>query len=204
MLVLGVTGQSGAGKGVFCSLLCENGIKCLDTDKTAREVVEPGSECLALLAAHFGNEILMPDGSMDRKKVASIVFSNQSELEFLTKTTHKYIIEKMKQWLLERELDGEKIVIIDAPQLFDAGADFYCNFIACVLADAEIRTERIMKRDGITREQAGQRIKSQKDDEYFKERCDYVIYNNSSTEKLRKSADKLYLELMSKKEYFED
>ena len=95
MIVLGVTGQSGAGKGALCDIMKKKGIACLDTDKTAREVVEPGTECLAKLCEHFGKGILLEDGSMDRKKVASIVFSDKDELEFLTKTTHKYIIEKM-------------------------------------------------------------------------------------------------------------
>lgn len=204
MLVLGVTGQSGAGKGEFCALMRERGIECLDTDIVARKVVEPGSECLSELVEHFGNKILLPDGSMDRKKVASIVFSDKDELEFLTKTTHKYIIERIKMWLFERELCGDRIVIIDAPQLFDAGADFYCNFILAVLASEDVRLERITARDGINEDAARARIKSQKADDYFKERCDYIVYNNGSIEKLKKSADKVYNELMQKKEYFEE
>ncbi len=204
MLVLGVTGQSGAGKGAFCDLLRQKGIHCLDTDKTARQVVEPGTECLGVLVSHFGKDILLDDGSMDRKKVASIVFSDKKELEFLTKTTHKYIIEKMKEWLFEREIEGDKIVVIDAPQLFDAGADLYCNFKLCVLADKNIRARRIMERDGLTLEQAMARIDSQNDDEYFKERCDYTVYNNGDLGKLSKTADKIYRELMEKKEYFDD
>lgn len=204
MLVLGVTGQSGAGKGEFCNLMRQKGIACLDTDITAREVVEPGTECLAELVAHFGNDILNPDGTMNRKKVASIVFSDKDELEFLTNTTHSYIIEKMKEWLFERELCGDKIVIIDAPQLFDAGADFYCNFKLCVLADKKVRAERIMARDGLTYEAAMSRIESQNDDEFFKDRCEYVVYNNGDLGKLGKCADKIYNELMSKKEYFDD
>ncbi|MBR3996033.1 MAG: dephospho-CoA kinase [Clostridia bacterium] len=204
MLVLGVTGQSGAGKGELCNIMEQLGACCLDTDKTAREVVLPGTQCLSELVAHFGNEILCNDGTMDRKKVASIVFSDREELEFLTTTTHKYIIEKIKQWLFERELSGDKIVIIDAPQLFDAGADFYCNFKLCVLADKEIRADRIMTRDGISYDEAMARINSQKDDEYFRERCDYVVYNNGNLEKLKKNTIKIYDELMSKKEYFDD
>lgn len=204
MLILGVTGQSGAGKGEFCAFMRERGIECLDTDITAREVVERGSACLAELVAHFGDVILLPDGTMDRKKVASIVFSDTDELEFLTATTHKYIIERIKIWLFERELCGDRIVIIDAPQLFDAGADFYCNFILAVLASEDVRLERITARDGISVEAARARMKSQKNDDYFKERCDYIVYNNGSIEKLKKSADKIYNELMLKKEYFEE
>ena len=204
MLVLGVTGQSGAGKGELCSIMHSLGVPSLDTDKTAREVVLPGTQCLSELVDHFGNEILCSDGTMDRKKVASIVFSNEQELEFLTKTTHKYIIEKVKQWLFERELSGDKIVIIDAPQLFDAGADFYCKVKLCVLADKEIRAERIMARDGISYDEAIARINCQKDDEYFRERCEYVVYNDGNLEKLKKNTIKIYDELMLKKEYFDD
>ena len=204
MIVLGVTGQSGAGKGAFCDIMREKGIECLDTDKTAREVVEPGTECLAKLVSHFGEEILNGDGTMNRRKVASIVFSDKEQLKFLTETTHKYIIEKMKAWLFERELAGDKIAIIDAPQLFDAGADEYCNFKLCVLADRAVRAERITARDGISTEEANARIDSQNGDEYFKARCEYAVYNNGSLEKLKKQADKIYTELMSKKEYFDD
>lgn len=204
MLVLGVTGQSGAGKGEFCNLFRKKGIACLDTDKTAREVVMPGTECLSELVTHFGKDILCEDGTMDRKKVASIVFSDKNELEFLTATTHKYIIEKMKMWLFEREMCADKMVIIDAPQLFDAGADLYCNFKLCVLADKNIRIKRIMDRDGLSLEAANARVESQNDDTFFKERCDFVVYNNGDIAKLEKNADKIYNELMAKKEYFDD
>ena len=202
MIVLGVTGQSGAGKGELCDFFRKKGLLCLDTDKTAREVVKPGSKCLLELCNHFGNGILLPDGNMDREKVASIVFSDKAELEFLTKTTHKYIIEKIKEWVFDMEICGEQIVILDAPQLFDAGADFFCNFTLCVLADKETRVKRIKKRDKISEENARARIESQKDDEYFIDRCDYVIYNNKGLEQLQKNAERVYTELMSKEEYF--
>ena len=110
----------------------------------------------------------------------------------------------MKDWRFERELEGDKIVVIDAPQLFDAGADLYCNFKLCVLADKNIRAQRIMERDVLTLEQAMARIDSQNSDEYFKERCDYTVYNNGDLGKLSKTADKIYRELMEKKEYFDD
>ena len=203
MLVLGITGQSGAGKGAFCEYLRGMGVPCLDTDLTAREVVKPGTKCLSELTRHFGPGILAQNGEMDRKKVASIVFSDKEELEFLTKTTHKYIIEEIKEWLFRRELDGEKIVGIDAPQLFDAGADFYCNFIVAVLANKEIRLKRIIDRDGIDEKAALARMKSQKDDAFFKERCDYVVYNNGDTESLSDRAREIFKILSSKTEYFD-
>ncbi len=204
MLVLGVTGQSGAGKGEFCAILNKMGYKSLDTDRTAREVVEKGSECLEILTGHFGKKILYPNGSMNRKKVAEIVFSDKDELEFLTKTTHRYIIEKMKEWLFEREIAGDKIAVIDAPQLFDAGADEYCTFTLAVLAKEETRIERILARDGISREAAKARIDSQEKDGFFKERCDYVVYNDRDLPALRKEAEGIVEELLSKKEYFDD
>lgn len=203
MLVLGITGQSGSGKGAVCDILRKKGVECLDTDKTARKVVEKGSPCLRELIAHFGLGILLPDGSMDRKKVASIVFNDKEELAFLTETTHRYIIEEIKQWLFERELQGARIVALDAPQLFDAGADFYCNFILAVLADSSIRLDRIMARDGMTEEAALSRMRSQKDDAFFKERCDFVIYNNGDFDCLERRVNEVFEALNSKTEYFE-
>ncbi len=204
MLVVGITGQSGAGKGEVSRLLCGYGIICLDTDKTAREVVAPGSPCLSELVAHFGEGILLSSGEMDRKKVASLVFSNKSELEFLTRVTHRYIIEEIKEWLFRRELDGEKIVAIDAPQLFDAGADFYCNFIVGVLSEENSRISRIISRDKISKEEAEKRISSQESDEFFISRCDYIVRNDGDLCELERQVENLYKILISKKEYYED
>lgn len=202
MIVLGVTGPSGAGKGEFCSIMQRLGAKCLDTDLVAREIVRPGTKCLYELGKHFGPVIILANGEMDRKKVAEIVFSDRKELEFLNKTTHKYIIEKIKEWLFECEIAGEKLLILDAPQLFEAGADEFCNFTLCVLASSDIRLSRIISRDNISQEAAILRQNNQKEDKFFTDRCDFVLYNDGSRKNLEKKAVQIYNDLMSREEYF--
>ncbi len=202
MIVLGVTGQSGSGKGEFCSIMQSLGAKSLDTDLVARQVVRPGTKCLYELGKHFGPGIILANGEMDRKKVAQIVFSDKKELEYLNKTTHKYIIEKIKEWLFECEIAGEKLLILDAPQLFEAGADEFCNFTLCVLADSDTRLSRIISRDKISREAAILRQDNQKDDKFFIDRCDFVVYNDGNRKGLKQKAEQIYNDLMSREEYF--
>ena len=202
MIVLGVTGPSGAGKGEFCSIMQSLGAKSLDTDLVAREVVKPGSKCLYEIGKHFGPEIILANGEMDRKRVAQIVFSDKEKLEFLNKTTHKYIVDKIKEWLFECEISGEKLLIIDAPQLFEAGADEFCNFTLCVLADSDTRLSRIISRDKISQQAATLRQNNQKDDSFFTDKCDYVVYNDGNLKTLKKKAEQIFNDLMSHEEYF--
>ena len=113
MLVIGLTGATGAGKGLFGKIASEKfGICHIDTDKTARAVVKPGSPCLNELTGHFGKCILNNDGSLDRKKLAGIVFSDKKELEILNGITHKYITKDVNTVLDNARKAGKKAVVI--------------------------------------------------------------------------------------------
>ena len=188
MKIIGLTGQSGAGKGLFSKALCENGIPCLDTDITARQVVEKGKPCLACLTDAFGSEILLDDGSLDRKKLGSIAFSDKQKLQTLNSITHKYITEQVNAWLCEQKENGCVAAVIDAPQLFESGIDKICDITVAVLADKDTRFSRILSRDGITEEYAKKRMDSQKEDEFFLNSCTHIIYNNGSEEQLYEKA----------------
>ncbi len=188
MKTIGLTGQTGAGKGSFCKVLESYGIPCLDTDKTAREVVEKGTPCLKELCLHFGDGILDHDGTLDRKKLGSIAFSDKDELCALNCITHKYITEKVKNWLSEKQSEGCVAAVIDAPQLFESGVDKICDITVALLADYDIRFLRITRRDGISGDYARKRMASQMDEGFFAARCDYVIKNNGTEEELRDKA----------------
>lgn len=186
MLIIGLTGPSGAGKGTFAQHLP---FPCLDTDKTAREVVKKGSPCLDELCAAFGSEILLPDGELDRKALGALAFSDKERLATLNRITHRYISEKVKQWLNERETEGESAVILDAPQLFESGEDALCDITVAVLSDSKTRLSRILSRDGVPEEYARARMASQKPDEFFREHCTYVIENNGTEKELQDRAE---------------
>lgn len=189
MLTIGLTGQSGAGKGEFSRIFClYDGVVCIDTDRTAREVVEKGKPCLSELCSYFGCEILDSDGELDRKKLASIAFSDEDKHNKLNEITHRYIMEEIKNWLEQAEKGGARIAIIDAPLLFESGADRLCDITLGILAPFRTRLKRILKRDGIDKKSAKLRLGAQPDDNFFKERCTHIIANNGNLNSLIKKA----------------
>ena len=175
-MVVGLTGGTGAGKSTVAALFAENGWTVVDFDRISREVCGAGSACLVELTTAFGQEILLPDGSLDRKKLGAMVFGDAARLCILNEITHKYIIEAARQ----RLADGGNI-LLDAPLLFEAGLDAWCDKIVCVTADDAVRAARIMARDGISREAAAARIGSQRTQAELIQKSDMVIENNGGT-----------------------
>ncbi len=190
-IVIGMTGPTGSGKSTVGKLLCEKGFKIVDADKVARRVTEKGSPTLGSLCSAFGDDILQMSGELNRAALAEKAFSDRESLEKLNSITHPAIIDLIKQEIEALKASGETKIILDAPQLFEAGAQNLCDFILSVLADKETRLERIKRRDGLTDEQAESRISAQKSDEFFVENSDFVIYNNSDTEALTPQIDLL-------------
>ena len=199
MLTIGLTGQSGAGKGEFSRIFRSfDGVYYLDTDITAREVVEKGKPCLNELCECFGNEILNIDGTLDRKKLACVAFSDEEKHKCLNRITHFYVVEEIKKWLCDVEKEGAKVAIIDAPLLFESGADSLCDITVGVLAPYTTRLKRILKRDGIDKKSAKLRLDSQPKDEFFEEKCDYIIANNGSLKNLSIKSESVIKEILSK------
>jgi len=190
MRVIGLTGGTGAGKGEVSLCFMSHGIKCLDTDKVSRAVCLPGKPCLIELCEYFGEGILLPDGTLNRKGLAELVFGEPDEElksvkhAALNRITHKHIIDAINAWLREREAAGDEVAVVDAPQLFESGFDRHCDYIVGVIAKREVRLRRIVARDRITEEAANKRIDSQKSDDFFKNNCDFVVYNNAGIDVL--------------------
>ena len=181
-MILGITGGSGAGKTTVSDFFRKKGIEVIDGDKVSRLVMEPGEECLSETVKAFGSEILDENGHLIRKKLGQIVFSDPKKLEILNKITHKYITE----YFLEKAKNSKsKIVGFDGAALFESGLDNMCDAVLGVIADEDVRIRRIKKRDGISVEDAQLRIKSQKNNEFYIEKCDYVVYNNDGDEIFR-------------------
>lgn len=179
MFVIGVTGPTGAGKSDICRELSASlRAKWIDSDVIARKVVEKGEMCLCELCKTFGNDILLEDGSLDRKKLGSIAFSDKEKLLCLNRITHKYIAQRIRVLLAEYS-ENEDYCLLDAPLLFESGLDSECDINLCVLADKDVRQKRIEKRDKIDSNSAQIRIKAQKKDSFYINRCDFVLFNNS-------------------------
>ena len=180
MLIIGLTGGSGAGKGLVSTCFAAHGIPALDTDLVSRQVCEPGQPCLAALAEAFGSGILHDDGTLDRPSLAAIAFADPKKLSILNSVTHKYILQACRVWLDERRQEGKAAAIIDAPQLFESGFDAECDVTVAVVADRATRLARILRRDGISPEQAERRLSRQYSDDWFRAHCTYVISNGAN------------------------
>lgn len=180
MIVIGLTGTSGSGKGYLCARLLERGIPSVDTDAIVHGIYVPGTPCVAELASEFGEEILHSDRSVNRRALSQVVFSDPEKLKLLNKIVHRYVLEAVRGKLREYSDLGEKIVFVDAPQLFESGFDRECDYTLAVTADREIRRARLQNRDSLTDEQIRSRMDNQHDDRFFEENCDFVIRNNGS------------------------
>ena len=176
--VIGLTGQTGAGKSTVSKVFAENGFFIIDADHIARIVVEKGSNCLGELTHAFGTGIINCDGTLNRNSLANIVFNNKSRLDKLNSIIYPYILSEISC----RIENTKGFVLLDAPTLFESGANKMCDIIISVIADPQIRKERIIKRDKLTHEQAVSRMKSQLDESFFIEHSDYLIKNNSDIE----------------------
>lgn len=184
MLTIGLTGPTGAGKSTVAELFASFGLPVIDADRVWRELLIPPSDCLAELARRFGREIIAPDGTLDRRRLGQVVFSNPAELEALNAISHRHIMSDVARRLRGLRESGCRAAVFDAPQLFEAGADQLCNVIVSVLASAEVRLGRVTRRDGISDRDARMRMAAQKPESFFRAHSDYVIENNGGTEAL--------------------
>jgi len=193
MLTVGLTGPSGAGKGVIASLFAGYGVPSIDTDQVYHDLLIPPSACLNDLVARFGSGILHPDGTLDRKALAALVFAegHEGDLADLNAITHRHILGEVRVKLARYETEGVPAVLVDAPQLFESGFDSECGFILSVLAPYEVRLSRIMARDGLDGARAQARLAASHDDRFFAERSDAVILNDGDTPALEDEVRRL-------------
>ncbi len=201
-MVVGLTGQTGAGKSTVSDYLRENGMAVIDADKVAREVVETGSACIADIALEFGCEYINADGTLNRKKMAKTVFTDKAKLKKLNALMFPYIIRRLCEEIERSRREGEGIIVLDAPTLFESGADRECDYVVSVIADEQSRKERIIRRDGLTQQEAQERISAQHDEEYYKSRSDEILENNEGVDSLKNRTSALISRLESRMEEY--
>lgn len=175
--IIGLTGPTGAGKSAAAEIFEKLGCFHIDADKSARAVTAPGSLLLPLLAAEFGGDIINSDGELDRRMLASRAFANPAATQKLNELSFPFITERVGRSVEEAKA-GHKFILLDAPTLFESGADRMCDISVAVLCPADIRRARIIERDGLTEEQADTRISAGKPDGFYLDRCRYIIYNS--------------------------
>lgn len=182
-IVVGLTGSTGAGKSTVSHIFEANGFGIIDADKISRAVTEKDLPVLDALSAEFGNDIIKPDGNLDRALLAKRAFSNRGSSEKLNAIVHPAVMEIIERKVFEFQKKGVN-PLIDAPLLFEANGDRLCDKIVSVIAPLETRCRRIMQRDSITFEAAMLRIKAQHDDEFYTSRSDFAIINDATRKEL--------------------
>lgn len=197
MVILGLTGPTGAGKGFVSQALAEKGFAVVDADRVAHAVMAPGSPCVAAIAHAFGKDVLCADGSLDRKALGTLVFSDPEKLKALNALSHPPILARLQAELDAFAASGFPVAVLDAPTLLESGADKLCGHIAAVTASPVLRLTRIMERDGLSRERASQRIQAQPDVSFYTARADFVLENNDDTANLQAAIDKMAARLLA-------
>lgn len=182
MKVIGMTGPSGSGKSTVANALEQQGVAVIDCDLVAREVVEKGSPLLEVLCEAFGDDIILPDGSLDRKRLAKKAFCDAESTEKLNSIMLPFISERITEMLELYENDGVECVLLDAPTLYQSGLDRICHAVLAVLCPKEIRKQRIIERDNLTDEQAETRLNASPDDSFYTERTPHIVINDGDME----------------------
>lgn len=173
-MILGITGGSGCGKTTLLSQVQTLGGLVLDCDEIYHRLLREDEELLRAIGARFPGTV--SEGTLQRKKLGHLVFSDPQALEDLNRITHTAV----KQEVL-RLLEGNpKLAAIDAIALFEGGLGELCDLTVAVTAPREDRVLRLMARDGIPREYAEKRLDAQHSDAWFRERCDYVLENTGN------------------------
>lgn len=182
--IIGLTGQSGAGKSTVAKFLEQNGFYVINADLLVRKIYNSGSPCLKTIAAVFGEDIITDNGTPDRKLLAERAFSSKENTALLSSIVHPFVTAELFDEIKKAAEIGTTTVVYDAPQLFESNADVICDEIISVAAEKSVRLERICKRDNISKENALMRMNSQLDEGFFRENSDYIIENNSDLSSL--------------------
>jgi dephospho-CoA kinase len=197
MLRVGLTGSIGVGKTFVASVFTELGCHVLDADQTAREVVERGTPGLAAITEAFGQQILNPDGTLNRKQLASEVFADEAKRQRLNSILHPFIIARQDEILREWERgDPEGIGIVDAALMIESGGYRRFDKLIVVHCRPEVQLERLMLRDNLSRDEAQRRVDSQMPQEEKQKFADYLIDTSDGFELSREQTQRVYRNLL--------
>jgi dephospho-CoA kinase len=193
MLKVGLTGSIAVGKSFVLGVLRELGARTIDADQVARECVEPETPGLTAVVSEFGNGVLQADGTLDRTKLGAIVFGDEARREKLNSLLHPFIIARQDELLQQWESETpEAIAVIDAALMIESGGYKRFDKLIVVHCQSEIQIKRLMKRNGLSRDEAELRIKSQMPQEEKMKYADYLVDTSGEFADTRRQVESLW------------
>lgn len=194
MKIIGITGGTGCGKTTALNELERRGALLIDCDAVYHRMLETDRPMLDEIEKYFPGAVI--DGKLDRKALGAVVFTDEEALRDLNIITHRHINLEIRRILREHAMNGGTLAAIDAIELFSSGLAKRCTATIGVIADREVRIDRIMRRDGIRREYAMMRVNAQRPNEYFIQKCSHVLENNGSQEEFIEKCRKTFEEVL--------
>lgn len=192
--VIGLTGGIASGKSTMARFFRDKGAAVLSADTIAFALAKPRQILYRLYVAHFGEEILQADGTLDRRGIGRLVFDNDAERQWLDETTHPILERAMRRQIAVKQAKNFPVIILDVPLLFEAGWDKMTEENCLVFVDEAVQLARLMRRNGYTEAEARARIAAQMPLSEKKKRADTFIDNNGSLEESFLQAEKLWKE----------
>lgn len=191
MKIIGITGNSGSGKSIVCEIIKENfNAEIIDADKIAKNLTASDTKYLQEIIKTFGNSILDKNSKLNRIKLADIVFNSKEKKMLLDKLTFKYVVDEIKEKI--KHIQNCDYILLDVPLLFESNLCEICNITIGIVANEDVKIKRIMQRDNISLERAKSRLNSQPKDEFYMEKCDYIINNKDNLEETTNQVNKIF------------
>ena len=178
MKIIGITGPTGAGKTTALRALADLGACVIDADAVYHRLLEESAPMREALTARFGASILDDGGKIDRKRLGNLVFGDPAALADLNAITHRFVEEEIARLEAQAAREGRPAVAIDAIALIESGVADKCDAVVGVLAPRELRVRRIMAREGIPEDYARRRVEAQREGEFYRTSCGYLLENN--------------------------
>ena len=196
--IIGLTGQTGAGKSTVRDIFKGKGAAVIDADSVAHDITDNNLDCIYDIVSRFSCLVLNEKGKINRKALGRRVFSDPKELAALNKIIFPYILKSIEHELLGYISKGAETVIIDGATVIESGCGKMCDVLVSVVAEEETRITRIIKRDGITKADAERRVSAQKPEEFYTENSDYVIRNDSTPAELERNVNSVLKNMLNK------
>lgn len=193
ILLVGVTGNFGSGKTTVCKIIENLGYPVIYSDLLAKELMQKNKKLKEKLISTFGNEVYLPDGSLNREFLAEKVFANGEEAEkrlaLLNSIVHPFVLDESKRIINSLILEGKDLIFFESALIYEAEIQELFDYVILVFADKNKVIERLTENEKFTREEIERRLSKQIDAEEKQKVADFTIFNNGSLEELKRNVE---------------